>query len=120
MRKRAKTAIVHLNTRIREPLREKLERAAKNKGCSINAEVVDRLERSFERAALLHEVHVTAYGEVIADALPKIAHGLRTVLSANELHGAGKIDKATRDSIASVGLKQADEAFTNVRGKVNG
>lgn len=120
MKKRAKTDTVHISTRLREPLRAKLEAAAKRNGVSLNAEMAARLDRSFERAELLREVHVTAYGEIIANALPKIGDGLRTALSANEMHSAGKIDKRTRDSIVSVGLKQATDAFTTAREKVNG
>jgi hypothetical protein len=48
MKKRARTDTVHLNTRLREPLRAKLESAAKRNKVSINTEVVTRLEASFE------------------------------------------------------------------------
>ena len=53
--KRKQTAVVQLKVRMREPLRAKLESAAAKKGTSINSEVVDRLERSFERQDLLAE-----------------------------------------------------------------
>jgi Arc-like DNA binding domain len=47
MVKRAQTAIVGLKVRLREPLRKKLEVAAKKKGVSLNAELIARLEESF-------------------------------------------------------------------------
>jgi Arc-like DNA binding domain len=49
---RKPTAIVGLKVRLREPLRKKLEVAAKKKGVSLNAELVARLERSFEAEPL--------------------------------------------------------------------
>jgi non-homologous end joining protein Ku len=52
MVKRSKTAIVGLRVRLREPLRKKLETAAKQKGVSLNAELVDRLEASFSAQAV--------------------------------------------------------------------
>ena len=45
---RPKTAIVGIKLRMREPLRKKLEVAAKARGVSLNAEAVARLERTFE------------------------------------------------------------------------
>jgi Arc-like DNA binding domain len=47
MAARKQTAIVGLKVRLREPLRKKLELAAKKKGVSLNAELVTRLEESF-------------------------------------------------------------------------
>lgn len=46
MAPRKKTAIVQLKVRMKEPLRAKIEKAAKSKGVSINSEIVDRLEQS--------------------------------------------------------------------------
>jgi hypothetical protein len=47
MATRKQTAIVGLKVRLREPLRKKLEMAAKKRGVSLNAELVARLEESF-------------------------------------------------------------------------
>jgi hypothetical protein len=47
--KRDRTAVADVKTRLREPLRAKLERAARDHGVSMNAEIVGRLERSFAR-----------------------------------------------------------------------
>jgi hypothetical protein len=48
MRSRKLTDTVQLKLRIREDLRRKLEREAKKKEVSLNAEMVDRLIRSFD------------------------------------------------------------------------
>ena len=47
MARREKSDTVQLKTRMKEPLRAKLEAAAEEKGISLNAEAVQRLERSF-------------------------------------------------------------------------
>ena len=47
MKKRSKTDTVHVSTRMREPLRAKLEKAAKAGKVSLNNELVARVERSF-------------------------------------------------------------------------
>jgi hypothetical protein len=59
MAARKQTAIVGLKVRLREPLRKKLEVAAKKKGVSLNAELVSRLEESF-------------LGEELTDRMDKI------------------------------------------------
>ena len=119
MQKKRSAAETVLKVRASAELRAKLEGAAKRNHASLNAEMAGRLGRSFEHAEIVSGAYAVAYGEAIAVALPKIADGLRTVASANELRDAGKIDKATHDSIVRVGLKQADEAFAAIRGKVN-
>lgn len=63
MKKRNKTDVVQVPVRMREVLRAVLERAAKDQGCSMNAEIVRRLERSFERQDLLSEILALALGE---------------------------------------------------------
>lgn len=47
MEKRAKTATVDLKVRMKEPLRAAIENAAANNGVSMNAEAVNRLQRTF-------------------------------------------------------------------------
>ena len=56
---RKPTAIVGLKVRLREPLRKKLEVAAKKKGVSLNAELVARLEESFLGEGLLDRMEKT-------------------------------------------------------------
>src|SRR5689334_15428001 len=48
MTKRPQTALVGLRVRMREPLRKRLEVAAKKRGVSLNAELIARLEQSFQ------------------------------------------------------------------------
>jgi predicted HicB family RNase H-like nuclease len=46
---RKPTEIIPLMLRLRESLRRRLEQAAKHNNQSMNAEIVDRIKRSFER-----------------------------------------------------------------------
>jgi hypothetical protein len=46
MARRKASATVQLKVRMKEPLRAQLEKAAKQRGISINSEIVDRLEQS--------------------------------------------------------------------------
>ena len=48
MAQRKKTATVQLKVRMKEPLRGQLEKAAKDRGVSLNAEIGKRLEQSFD------------------------------------------------------------------------
>ena len=49
MAPRDRTAVVQLKTRLREPLRARLEAGAKRRGVTLNTEIVDRLEQSFAK-----------------------------------------------------------------------
>ena len=49
MAERPQTAHAHLKVRMKEPLRAALEEAARQRGVSMNAEMVARLEASFEQ-----------------------------------------------------------------------
>jgi predicted HicB family RNase H-like nuclease len=46
--KREKSATIQLKMRMKEPLRARLEESARDRGVSLNAEGVSRLERSFQ------------------------------------------------------------------------
>ncbi len=48
MAERVRSDTIQLKARMKEPLRAKLEEAAEARGVSLNAEMVHRLERSFE------------------------------------------------------------------------
>ena len=63
------TDTVQLNLRFSEALRRRLERAAKNNDCSLNAEIVDRLEKSFD----------------LPDLTNAVAEAVRTVLQEKEI-----------------------------------
>jgi hypothetical protein len=58
--KRKKSATVGLMVRMKEPLRAKIEKAAKARGVSMNTEATSRLERSFSEGDFV---------EVVRDAL---------------------------------------------------
>jgi hypothetical protein len=66
---RDQTALVQLKIRMREPLRARLEEEASLRGVSINAEVVDRLEHTFQRNDLLAEVLSLTFGDRLAGLL---------------------------------------------------
>jgi predicted HicB family RNase H-like nuclease len=46
--KRSQAATVDLKVRVKEPMRAKIQREAKAKGISMNAEIVQRLQRSLD------------------------------------------------------------------------
>jgi hypothetical protein len=46
---RKPSATIQLKVRMKEPLRAKIERAAKRRGISLNSEIVDRLSLSFQK-----------------------------------------------------------------------
>jgi hypothetical protein len=52
---RDETANAQLKVRMKEPLRAALEKAAQERGVSLNAEIVHRLERSFDLEQRLKE-----------------------------------------------------------------
>jgi hypothetical protein len=47
MSKRTKTATVDVGLRVKEPMRARIERSAKDRGVSMNGEIVARLEATF-------------------------------------------------------------------------
>jgi hypothetical protein len=55
-RKRREADTVQISVRTKEPLRLQLEAAAKTRGVSMNTEIVDRLQRSFENDRRLEEI----------------------------------------------------------------
>lgn len=69
MVKRSKKAVVQLGVRMREPLRAQLTKAAKAKGISLNAEIVDRLERSTTNMGLVEEILSLLFGPTTAKIL---------------------------------------------------
>ena len=53
MAERSRSDTIQLKARMKEPLRAKLEAAAKARGVSLNAEMIHRLERSFIEEEIL-------------------------------------------------------------------
>jgi hypothetical protein len=62
MADRDQTATVDLKVRMKEPLRERIEAAARARGISMNAEAVARLEESFRDESLLPQILDFAFG----------------------------------------------------------
>jgi Arc-like DNA binding domain len=60
MPKRDEDASAQVKVRLKEPLRAALEEAARKRGISMNAEVISRLERSFEQDQRLQDVFGSA------------------------------------------------------------
>jgi hypothetical protein len=67
--KRAETATVNITLRVKEGLRDSLEKAARAHGVSLNTEIADRLEHARDRQSLLMEVLTLAYGRELAGIL---------------------------------------------------
>jgi hypothetical protein len=55
MAKRKQSEIVNIKLRLREPLRAKVEKAAKSRGVSMNAEMVARLEDTFANQSVVDQ-----------------------------------------------------------------
>jgi hypothetical protein len=93
MADREKTAIVDLKVRMKEALRERIEIAARERGVSLNAEAVRRLEGTFRNDDLLPQLLDLAYGRETA--------GLLLLLGAVAKHltglGAGLAASARQD-----------------------
>lgn len=60
MPRREQSETVQVGLRMKEPLRLALEKASRNRGVSMNAEIVARLERSFEHDQRIEDVFGSA------------------------------------------------------------
>jgi hypothetical protein len=67
--------IVQIGVRLEEQLRRRLERVASQRGQSMNAEIVERLRRSFQG----DEDKTTLIAEAIIDAYPDIANRIEEI-----------------------------------------
>lgn len=76
---RDQAASAEIKIRMKEPLRAEIERAARRRGVSMNAEMVDRLERSFAETAYPPEIAALAelLARVMTDAGRSIEGGNR-------------------------------------------
>lgn len=83
--KRRPTDRVQIGLRLRESLRARLESAAKRSDISINEEIVDRLDRSFDRQDLLVDSMVLAYGKELAGLLMLMGRAMSNAGSAARL-----------------------------------
>jgi hypothetical protein len=85
--RRDPTDFVQLKIRIREALRARLEEEASQRRSSINSEVVERIEHTFQRADLLADVLSLAFGERLGGLLILIGHAMsNTALVAPREH----------------------------------
>ena len=83
MNPRPKTALAGMKIRLREPLRARLESAAKRNGISLNKELTARLEQSFAKDA--------AFGG------SDIRHVAMLMASAFALNGSRKAEEKSLD-----------------------
>ncbi len=90
---RPPTATVNLKLRLEERLRRQLEREARKADRSMNAEIIDRLEKSFVEPALLERIDaaVKSGSDEVARRLAELQSTLNKLSS--DLHGTG--DKST-------------------------
>jgi hypothetical protein len=73
---RAPASTVDIKIRMKEPLRSEIERSAKEKGISMNAEMVDRIAQSYDREHLLYGALELAYGREAAAVISLLAREL--------------------------------------------
>ena len=89
MARRKKSATVQLKVRIKEELRARLEKAAKARDVSMNAEIGERLEKSFEYENRLG-------GPLVADLVESIGAVMRSTgehgafFATHQIHKDGK------------------------------
>jgi hypothetical protein len=95
MGKRAKQATVDIGMRVKEPLRARIARTAKDRGVSMNAEMVDRLERSFseerDRARLIEAIFG---GPEILGLMKLISAAMQEAGQAAGFESAGSLEGA--------------------------
>jgi plasmid stability protein len=89
--------LVQIGVRLEEGLRRRLERAASHSGQSMNAEIVERLKRSFQS----DEDKISLIARAIIDTYPDIANRIEELFAEARLwrqvrHGAprGREDKS--------------------------
>jgi hypothetical protein len=91
---RKPTEVVQVNLRIKESLRRRLERAAMASGSSLNAEMIERLEKSFQNEDLRPKL----------DNLTEIIHAITAKHAREGRVLAGFIS----DELSKRGLDEAD------------
>jgi hypothetical protein len=80
-RKPYRFEIVQIGVRLEERLRRRLERAASQSGQSMNAEIVERLKRSFQS----DEDKISLIARAIIDTYPDIANRIEELFAEAEL-----------------------------------
>ena len=88
MVKERKTGRAQVGLRVSEDMRRRLENAARSNDCSINAEILERLERSFETEDRLGGPRVVSILETVATAMRTTGeHG--AFLATSKRHNEG-------------------------------
>ena len=95
MPERDATSIVQLKVRMREPLRARLEQAAQGTGHSMNAEVLERLERSFERQDLADEILTATYGRQLTGLLMAVGRTMKDAGTFAGFRATGTLEGST-------------------------
>ena len=89
MSRRKQSATVDLKLRVKEPLRAAIERAARHRGISMNAEMVRRLEQTTQRDERLGGPRVASILETVATAMRTTGeHGAFVATSKRHHEGA--------------------------------
>jgi hypothetical protein len=95
MAKRKESATVDIKIRMKEPLRAEIEKAATRRGVSMNAEMVDRLERSFSDEAWASHVFEARYGKQLAGVLEMVGRAMHETGTHVGFAATGTLEGAT-------------------------
>ena len=90
MPKRKQSATVDLKMRIKEPLRAAIERAARQRGISMNAEMVRRLGQTTQFDERLGGPRVAGLIEIIAAAMKLAGEHAAFFADGSKVHDQGK------------------------------
>ena len=110
MAKRKQSAKVDLTLRIKEPLRADLAKTAKQRGVSMNAEIVNRLERSSHNQSLLNEVLDLEYGKRLAGFLLLVGRAMNEAGMHSALYDTKTLEGAKNWLDNAFGFDQAVKA----------
>jgi Arc-like DNA binding domain len=108
MAKRKKTSTVQLKLRLREGLRQKLERQARTRNVSLNSEMVERLENSFQRGETDALLQLLAGSRSYAELLAILGRALQ--IAEKQLRGDAQRVKKTAAAISKIVEVQLGEA----------
>lgn len=65
MAKRAKEKTSTFTLRLQEPLRDRIEKSAAENGVSMNAEIINRIESSYNQTAMFEECRLLVQGGIV-------------------------------------------------------
>jgi hypothetical protein len=96
-KRRKQTATVDIKIRMREPLRASIEREAKRRGVSMNAEMVDRLQRTFAPTDPLEEMRGELGGVASYAIVTMIGHAMHSAGTNARMFAPGVTEAALRE-----------------------